>query len=196
MDTRTPLPLAVESFSRSWLPIPRPSLEAHLPPPHCDPHPDIRPHQDFYFDVPAVSCPTCDTFAHADELFSCGTLKVVLSDSSHLRPISSIHSTALSGGTPSRHSLLRRLRKSFARAIQRCFWGVRPVCIRLTNSRGMARVTDIDPMEREYRGGHCLGESSSSTGCTHSHYSHGEESPIDEAILHCKRSVGMMSGYA
>ncbi|KAI4303388.1 hypothetical protein MLD38_039028 [Melastoma candidum] len=184
----TPNQLAIESFSCSWLSSSRPSLDSlDL---DLDRHPGtLSPPQDFYFDVPASDD---HEFAHADELFSLGVIKSVLFDA----PISQTppaNSGTVSRDIPPRWSLLRRWRKSFLQTIWRCFRCVGPFLVRLANSRWCTRVDDIDRRKSRDMGWHSPRESSlfptySSANCLAVDDSRAE-SPIYEAVLHCKRSI-------
>lgn len=195
-------PLAIESFSSSWLSNAtslnnsREALDCTL----------VKETLNFNFDIPTSPV----ALLHADELFSDGLIKPVFvhdpseRDSSN----SSDFLTVLPGSSfcvkgigisslEGRCDCFLKWRKSSKRIIQKCFGQLRSLCSRviIRSSRKRIRVNDIDRrLEWEVRR---FSDNSPETSPQRStaYYSVDEwgdiESSIRDAILHCKRSIGV-----
>lgn len=211
METST---LAVESFSYSWLINAKPSLDDLGSPPRTSL--DISDEsasmgkdyhvlksqsledeaQTFNFDVPISQ--SSAALIHADEVFSDGFIvpmfvdpaKEQVLDTSHSLssvPLSSLPSRP---GIPSvgiHFGFFRKWQKSSTSALYRCFGCFRPFHRKLGGSRKSIRVDDIDRRlweTRSWRG-------SPQPSLHQSDWCHMESS-IHEAVLYCKRSIGIL----
>ncbi|XP_031401561.1 probable membrane-associated kinase regulator 6 isoform X1 [Punica granatum] len=199
----TSKPLAIESFSYSWLSNKRPSLDHPLE--YVYPHDEVEEcfegSNNFNFNV-SVACPT-STFVHADELFSNGIIRPILAESPKARtsaysePILAVPafpsaqiSTTSTGLI--KHKFIRRWKRSSKLVLRKCFRCIKPLCHKDGYLRKSVRVGDIDRRVREVRSWH--GSPQASPSHSVASYSAGEwsdvESSIYEAVLHCKRSIG------
>lgn len=189
----TPLSLATESFSYSWLTNSKPSLDNLLPEPPRR-LPGLSSYQNFNFDVSNLQAPS--PIAHADELFSDGLIRPVFVDTlkgecSHntrdstettkssysvssiivsARPVG-VHSL----GLPGKHRSTKKRFIDYVRLLSR-------LCCILGWSRKSTKVGNVDKPEWE------------GTSKPIGTYRDNENS-IYEAVLHCKRSIGM-NNYA
>lgn len=214
-------PLATESFSYSWLSNVRPTLDgldrpfrASLDNSHAatSKQSDYKmkkskrcseESQDFDFEIPiSQSLP----IAHADELFFNGVMKPVFVDPSRIElsnasnnnpamPLSSSSSgTAIDQVVQDNCYFLRRRKKPLERILQKCFGCLRPLCHKiLKGSRKCTRVDDIDRRVSEVKSWSNSPQASPRQSIV---YSTGDccdmESSIYEAVLHCKRSIGLL----
>ncbi|KAK4748431.1 hypothetical protein SAY87_015017 [Trapa incisa] len=183
----TSKPLAIESFSYSWLSNIRPSLD---PPYDHSSHGEAN----FDFNVSVTVGPT-STFVPADELFYNGLIRPTSPESpvavtpDHYDPHTPPPPT--DGLLPARRTesgLLRRWRRSSEQALQKCF--------RCLFTRSFHRkegfYTRKNVRVRSWLGSPPAAVSPSRTSAVS--YSAGEwrdeiESSIYEAVLHCKRSI-------
>ncbi|KAE8660489.1 Detected protein of unknown function [Hibiscus syriacus] len=183
----TPQSLAIESFSYSWLSqdvLPRTST-------------DIRElgyvtDQNFKFDgtTPAV-------FIHADELFTNGFIRPVYVDplkrercdafdSIQTMPPSSPFSSKTE--TRVRCSFLRWCGKSTRRMLRYLYGNLRPLVGFL---RKNSRVDDLDRRTQRVRSSPRASPHQSTTASSAGESMCHLENSIYEAVLHCKRSVGI-----
>jgi len=197
----TSLPLASDSFSYSWLSNSNKSHVSYL---------DDEPHRDsfnsFYEDSTSNNSQnfnfgTCISqsnvvLVHADEIFSDGFLKPFFNDSSKIEffsntsePIQTkIDTTFSSRNMEIRHGFVTRLRKStWSTLVQflRYFKTLRHKMER--SSRKMTRDNDIYKTDRLVKSLSRSSQKSSPIG--NFHVDHDDR--IYEAVLHCKRSIGI-----
>eukprot|EP00257_Ricinus_communis_P028427 XP_025015841.1 probable membrane-associated kinase regulator 6 isoform X1 [Ricinus communis] len=207
-------PLAIESFSRSWLtsasshlygleePL-RASLDSsyeasgeELEYKILKSERSLEDVQNFNFDVPISEHP--ERLVHADQLFSDGLIKPVFVNQSKIEasdpldlvpiPCSSFSSrNVVSTGHIQCH-ILKRWKKSSERILRKCFGYLKPLCHKITGARKCTRVDDIDERARQVKSWSSLPQAS-----PHRIYSTNSwcdiESSIYEAVLHCKRSI-------
>jgi hypothetical protein len=211
-------PLATESFSYSWLSNVRPTLDgldrpfrASLDSSHAatSKESDYRviksrrcseESQDFDFEILTSQSPP---LAHADELFSNGVIKPVSVDPSRLEVSnysnnnpampSSSSSSRIAIQVVQDNSHFLRWKKPLERILLKCFGCFRPSCHKIKGSRKCTRVDDIDRRVSEVKRWSNSPQASPqpsivcSTGdCC------DRESSIYEAVLHCKRSIGLL----
>lgn len=192
-------PLAIESFSYSWLSNKRPSLDRHEEPGQC-----TEESHSFDFNV-SISDHLTSTIVHADELFSNGLIRPASSVEypkaaipEHTVPLQPVP-VNLPARKTTHHGLLRRWRRSSEQVMRKCFR-----CIKYLYrkegfcTRKNVRVDDVDHRAQEVRSWH--GSSPASPwSYGRAYYSAGGdrwsdvESSIYEAVLHCKRSIGTLS---
>lgn len=209
-------PLAIESFSYSWLTSvssPLDGLEELLRASFDSSHEataedlgyqmpkpkrSLEEVQNFNFDVP--SSPYPDALVDADQLFSEGLIKPVFVGQSKIEASSSLDllpkmqssfpSSAVVPAVHIRCCNFERWRKSSKRILQNCFGYLRPLCHKIPGSRRSTRVDDIDRRARQVKSWSKSPRASpgitySSTDCC------DIENSIYEAVLHCKRSIGI-----
>ncbi|GJR10231.1 hypothetical protein Tco_0792883 [Tanacetum coccineum] len=200
-------PLSVESFSYTWLTNQTPcldslngsfkgSFDAADGASFIEMDPNLTPskrfliHHDFNFDVPTFQSPT--TRAHADELISNGILLPSKSygPSSNPFPISSSSATREEGCfRKSRSMSLRKCNSLPRKIIQKYIEMVRPLWCRMTRGRSdSSRVQGVENWERSSSSG-----PKTRGGCwvDNRRVSCDSESSIHEAVVHCKKTIGM-----
>ncbi|KAL5572015.1 hypothetical protein UlMin_021612 [Ulmus minor] len=186
MENRTSTssrPLAVESFSDSWLSNKKPTSIQNL--------------RFFYeesqnFDFHTQFIPESSNFVHADELFSNGIIKPIYEASSTTKDHSVLPSDSASPSVPPSDSAspsvssTRVADSNHVHLCCSCYYFPRGI-IRLSerilkrvfryfrSSKKSTKVDDIDRREKEVK---------SSTNTIND-----IESSINEAVLHCKRSI-------
>lgn len=198
------LPLATDSFSKSWL------SSDHFKPP-----PDVNfleenlisssQSMNFDFSVSHFSSPS-QGFAHADELFSDGFIRPLCGcDSSNMESCNNNtpHSTQTrssslfySGIVSPRsvethnhhHGFLSKWRKSTQKILRRSFGYLKQLC------RRSIRVGDLEKTELEVKSWSISQQASPISSVKSSSMSDlfNHENSIHEAVLHCKRSIGMI----
>lgn len=197
-------PLAIESFSKSWLSNRPPSLDRpieHSPHHESEQHPEESHNFDFNVSVSGPS----PTFVHADELFSNGLIRPASAESpAAMAPERSEPSQPVPAYLPARiptrqmeHSLLRRWRRSSEQVWRKCFRRIRSLYRKEgLYTRKNVRVDDMDRRANEVRSWHGSPLAASPSHSVAS-YSAGEWSDIEnsiyEAVLHCKRSIGTLN---
>lgn len=161
--------------------------------------------QDFNFDFPTSQQSSLNTLVHADQLFSNGYLMPLFDeslknietydkDSSHVpKKVVSLENCR----TPS----LKRCRTLSRRMFQKYLKFLKPFCRRLRGQKpgsskhenGMKRTQG-----KNYRGNYCESSPRISVACStdYSRMSCDSDSSIYEAVLHCKRSIGMFKEYS
>ncbi|XP_021683433.2 probable membrane-associated kinase regulator 6 [Hevea brasiliensis] len=208
-------PLAVESFSHSWLTSvssPLNGLEellrASLDSSHeaifeeleykvPKPKRSLEEVQNFNFDVPSSQFP--DALVHADQLFAEGLIKPVfisqskIDTSSSLVLVPKMHSSVVSSAVvPTvdiQCCIFKRWRKSSQRILQKCVGHLRLLCRKLPGSIRTTRVDDIDRRARQVK--IWSNSPQASPGITYTSTGWCDiESSIYDAVLHCKRSIG------
>ena len=213
-------PLAVESFSYSWLINVKSSLDGLGSPLRTSL--DISDEatskgkdynvlksqrlmdeaQNFNFDVPTSQSSVA--LIHADEVFSNGFIvpmfinpsKKEALDTSHSLssvPVSSLPSRPGIPAVGIHCSFFRKWQKSSKSALYKCFGFFRPLRGKIGGSRKSIRVDDIDRRlweAKSWRGSPqpSLKQSASSSVGDWCHM----ESSIHEAVLYCKRSIGIL----
>lgn len=215
----TSRPLAIDSFSYSWLSNVKPPLdgiEESLRESLDSAHEAISKEmacmtvkskrfvpeaQNFNFDIPISPSPAA--LLHADELFSDGLVKPVFVSPSNIEASSCTSDLSNSYSFSSRnfvvtasehHShVLKKWKKSSKKIMQKCFGYVRPRCYRVGSSRKSNRVDDIDRRVREAKSWSKSPETFLQQNTTHrvSESCSDIENSIYEAVLHCKRSIGL-----
>nr|XP_043632044.1 probable membrane-associated kinase regulator 6 [Erigeron canadensis] len=200
-------PLSVESFSYSWLLNQNLSLDS----PNCsfrvsfdaadgasfiEMDPNLTPskrflvHHEFNFDIPTSQSPT--TAVHADKLISNGILVPVIScgPSSDSIRVSPSSSTQEEGRFRKSRSLsLRKCNKLPKRIIQKYMDLVRPLWCRIRRGTSdSSRVQGVENWECSSISGPRPSEAckvdNRRTSCD-------SESSIHEAVVHCKKTIGM-----
>lgn len=186
-------PLATDSFSYSWLSNCRLPTNSTL----------LEECQNFNFDIPITQSPSA-VVAHADELFSDGLIKPIFVDPSPVEsccntPDSTKTKPTSSSFSPSprtveihnHHGILTRWKSSACQTLRNL---CRYVCQRIGCSRKCTKVDDIDKEEwQQVRRWSSLQRASPKSvtvhpiGALHDHH----ENSIYEAVLHCKRSIGI-----
>ncbi|XVF33242.1 hypothetical protein REPUB_Repub17cG0152000 [Reevesia pubescens] len=208
-------PLAIESFSYSWLSDHKPSLDGLDEPPRASidnyyggtseefdyemvESSRFLPDQNFNFDAIAQ---TPAAFIHADELFTNGFIRPIYIDPSKresrntLASLQATLSSSLSSRaeTPSGRthcSFLGRWRKSTQQILRSLFGHLRPFCHKVGCLRKSTRVDDIDRRTWKVKSWNSSPQASpeQSTTCSMGDSCYLENS-IYEAVLHCKRSI-------
>jgi len=203
----TSLPLATDSFSYGWLSNCKPFANDLQEPLRESTYnsPLKEEWQSFNFDVSFTHSPS--VLAHADELFSNGLIKPLFVDPSKLdsckttldstrqsKPISSLFSRIVSPRTVQiHHGFLTRWKTSTCRTLRNLSRYVNELCQRVGSSRKSTKVDDFDKEEwlvHSWSSSHQASPKSSTInpiGALHDH-----ENSIYEAVLHCKRSIGMV----
>lgn len=181
--------LASESFSYSWLLNVKPSWDGF------DKSEDILIQaQNFDFDVSVPEYPSY--LLDADVLFSDGLIRPVFVDPSV------VHDSSTSGSSLSvsesitvtevPSNFLRKWRKFSKRILQKSLGYLRPFHRRIKVSRKSNKVDDFDRRLCDVTSWRSSPQASpqQSASCSQG-ASYDIESSINEAILHCKRSIGM-----
>ncbi|KAJ8748898.1 hypothetical protein K2173_013331 [Erythroxylum novogranatense] len=191
-------PLAIESFSNSWLTGNHSSLENLGDPSTASFQRSSGDSQNFKFDVPFTK--SSSAIVHADQLFSDGLIRpnslhrsssssVNLRPSSSTRPSpSSFSDSTVVPVADTQCEVLRRWKKRSERILQKWIGHLTPFCLGVGGTRKSIKVDDIDRREWEVK-------SWSNSPTYHSADSWSElefETSIYEAILHCKKSIGRL----
>ncbi|KAI3749068.1 hypothetical protein L6452_12626 [Arctium lappa] len=198
--------LSVESFSYGWLVNQNPSLDIADDGSFIEMDPNLSPskrflvHQDFDFDLPTSQSPT--TFVDADKLISNGILIPVNSYDAHSTtttttsnsiPVSPVSPSITQRDVPlyrkSRSLSLRRCNRLPKRIIQKYMDLVRPLWCRMRLGRSdSSRVQGVENWE-------CSTASaprrSEACWADNRRRSCDSESSIHEAVVHCKKTIGM-----
>ncbi|KAI3519460.1 hypothetical protein L1887_08601 [Cichorium endivia] len=207
----TSQPISVESFSYTWLSNPNPILNS----PNCsfrvsfdasddasfiEMDPNLTPSKRFLvrpdtdtdsgFDFPTSQLPI--TLVHADKLISNGTLLPMKSCApSDSVPVSPLYPTTQENRRfrKSRSLSLRRCNRLPKRIIQKYLDLVQPLWCRLRRGRSdSSRVQGVENWE-------CSGSfgprTSGACWADNRRRSCDSESSIHEAVVHCKRTIGM-----
>lgn len=205
----TSSPLAIESFSYSWLSNVQPPLDGIDEPlrTSLDSSPEAISKelaQNFNFYIPTSQ--SSAALLHADELFSDGLIKPVFagpskildastSDLITVLPSSSFSSRNVIPVFQGHYRLLSKWGISFKKNFLKCFGYLRPHYHNIGSSRKRSsRVDDIDRRGQEVKS---WSNSPQASPPPSAKYSvgvgdwHDIENSIYEAILHCKRSIGM-----
>ncbi|KAI5443856.1 hypothetical protein KIW84_012491 [Lathyrus oleraceus] len=161
--------------------------------------------QDFKFDFPISQQSSLNTLVHADQLFSNGYLMPLSDDSSNSNSNSNLTSSI--SHVPkkvvpienSRSPSLKRCRTLSRRMFQKYLNFLKPFCRKLRGQKpgsskhenGMKRTQSV----KNYRGNYCESSPRISVACStdYSRMSCDSDSSIYEVVLHCKRSIGIMS---
>lgn len=173
-------PLATESFSHSWLINKRPSFDNS----ECmvKSNKFFEESQNFNFDIPINKSSVSTNYVHADEIFSNGKILPVYLNRSNIDSFDA--STSIPSSN--RHNSLGKWRKLSFRIFKKCIGRfLRPLGRRIGFSRKSTRVDDINRKEWEKVLDASPRESPSYD------LMDDIESTIYEAVLHCKRSIGM-----
>ncbi|XVF73106.1 hypothetical protein PTKIN_Ptkin12aG0174700 [Pterospermum kingtungense] len=207
-------PLAIESFSYSWLSDHKPSLDGLDDSPRASNdnyyggtseefdyemlESSFVTDQNFNFDALSQ---TPAAFIHADELFNNGFIRPIYidpskrdscnsSDSIHTRLRSSSSSRAEIPTGRIHCSFLGRWRKSTQQILKTLRGHLRPLYLKVGRSRKSTRVDDIDRRMRKVKSWNSSPQASprQSTAFSMAASCHLENS-IYEAVLHCKRSI-------
>ncbi|KAM7274429.1 hypothetical protein ACFE04_016295 [Oxalis oulophora] len=179
-------PIAIESFSYSWLPDNFDQAQIIGKSKLADQEEIIN----FDFDVPIFSNCASFSLVHADELFSDGLIKPVF-----IEPLPKKLAASSSGkpkvvpssspGNCLHCQILGKWSKASQRIFKKCFGCFRPVFRRIQWSRKSIQVDDI---------GHRRAWESTRKSWNNSAQSSPQQSypdsSIHEAVLHCKRSLG------
>lgn len=190
MEATTSRPLAVESFSDSWLSNTRPSLTNVLD----EPTTNIS----FDFDTPIN--PDKSPPLHADELFSNGLIRPIFVDpirgvsrsstaDSNISVLSSLSDSRLLADPDAPLGcsccfFRRKRRMLFQQVLQKLFgFLIRTRRRKVGGSKKSTKVDDIDRRTLEVKSWSNCSSPGPSTVCD-------IESSIYEAVLHCKRSIG------
>lgn len=200
----TSLPLATDSFSHSWLSNFKPpvnGLEEVKASIHSITSSEglMAEPQNFNFDVSITQSPA--VHAHADELFSDGFIRPLSVDPSMEESCNTPNSTQAtlssvfySGIVSPRtveihHGFHTKSRKSAWQVLRSSFRFLKQLCQRAGGSRKSTRVGDFGKTEWEVKSGSISVQASPKSVigdlCDH-------ENPIYEAVLHCKRSIGIL----
>lgn len=164
----------------------------------------IRVSQEFNF--PISQAPA--TLVHADEMISNGLLMPFFvkqlkkdaydhhgSDSTKTLPCPSFSPEKLSSGNRIRCSSLRKCRKLTKKIFQKYVDFLRPLCQRVRGRRSGCRVGTFTSRMHGERNWDCSASTSPRVSVAYSadnwRMSCDSESSIHEAVLHCKRTVGM-----
>ena len=207
-------PLATDSFSYSWLPNCKP-LANDLKEPlrestynSCEGttnYPLMEEWQNFNFDISITQSPA--VLSHADELFSNGLIKPLFAGPSTLescdtttnstqsKPISSFSSRIVSPRTVQiHHGFLTKWKTSTCRTLRNLSRYVNQLCQKVGSSRKSTKVDDIDKEEwlvnSSWSSSQQPSPKSSTVNPVGALLDH--ENSIYEAVLHCKRSIGML----
>ncbi|XP_024990676.1 probable membrane-associated kinase regulator 6 [Cynara cardunculus var. scolymus] len=194
--------LSVESFSYGWLVNQNPPLDIADDASFIEMDPNLSPskrflvHQDFDFDLPTSQSPT--NFVDADKLILNGILLPVNSYDAHspatfnsipVSPVSSITQRDVPLYRKSRSLSLRRCNRLPKRIIQKYMDLVRPLWCRMRRGRSdSSRVQGVENWE-----GSTASAPRRSEACwaDHRRRSCDSESSIHEAVVHCKKTIGM-----
>ncbi|XP_050204169.1 uncharacterized protein LOC126654142 isoform X1 [Mercurialis annua] len=212
-------PLAIESFSLSWLTNMNSPLDVLEDPLRASIDRSLKEVHNFNFDVPDSKY--LEPFVHADQLFSDGYINTVFIDHTKIEatePLgliptacSSFSSRTVVSSVHIERHILKRWINSSDRILQKCFGYIRPLCRKITGTRkstnaedrrprrvkiwrklpctGARRSTRVDDIDRRAR----KSWSNLPQASPYIAYSTNNwcdiESPIDEAVLHCKRST-------
>ncbi|KAL1813766.1 hypothetical protein ACET3Z_023831 [Daucus carota] len=213
--------LSIESFSYSWLANLKPSFESpghsfrasldiydealfiEIDPNLSSSNRFIRVSQEFNF--PISQAPV--TLVHADELISNGLLMPFFvkqlkadahdhaSDSTKNLQCPLFSSEKLKSGTRIRCSSLKKCRKLTKKIFQKYVNLIRPLCQRVRGRRSGSRVGTFTSRMHGERNWDCSASTSPRASVAYSadtyRMSCDSESSIQEAVLHCKRTVGM-----
>lgn len=196
--------LSVESFSYGWLVNQNPSLDIADDGSFIEMDPNLSPskrflvHQDFDFDfdLPTSQSPT--SFVDADKLISNGILIPVNSYDSYstdtsnsipVSPLSSITQRDVPLYRKSRSLSLRRCNRLPKRIVQKYMDLVKPLWCRMRRGRSdSSRVQGVENWE-------CSTASaprrSEACWAYNRRRSCDSESSIHEAVVHCKKTIGM-----
>jgi len=203
LQMETSLPLATDSFSYGWLSNCKPFANDLQESSTCN-SPLMEEWKSFNFDISFTHSPS--VLAHADELFSNGLIKPLFADPSKLdscktilasthqsEPVSSFSSRLVSPRTVQiHHGFLTRWKTSTCRTLRNLSRYVNQLCHRVGSSRKNTKVDDFDKEEwlvNSWSSSHQASSKSNSIspiGALHDH-----ENSIYEAVLHCKRSIGL-----
>ncbi|XWS76948.1 hypothetical protein CRYUN_Cryun01aG0221600 [Craigia yunnanensis] len=208
-------PLAIESFSYSWLSDHKPSLDGLDEPPRASidnyyvgtseesnyemvESNSFVTDQNFNFDAIAQ---TPAAFIHADELFTNGFINPIYIDPSKRESCNTLDSiqTTLSSSFSSRAeiatgrihcSFLGRWRKSTQQILRNFFGHLAQFCHKFGCLRKSNRVDDIDRRMWKVKSWNSSPQASPQqrTACSMGASCHLQNS-IYEAVLHCKRSI-------
>lgn len=210
-------PLATESFSYSWLSDHKPSLGGLDDPPRASNdsyyggtskefdyemlESSSVTDQNFNFDALGQ---TPAAFIHADELFNNGFIRPIYIDTSkreescntlgsiHTRPTSSSSSRAEIPTGRVHCSFVGRWRKSTQQILRNLYGHLRPFCRKLGLSRKSTRVDDIDGRMSKVKSRNSSLQASPQQNTASKIASCHLENSIYEAVLHCKRSIGIL----
>lgn len=196
--------LSVESFSYGWLVNQNPSLDIADDGSFIEMDPNLSPskrflvHQDFDFDfdLPTSQSPT--SFVDADKLISNGILIPVNSYDSYstdtsnsipVSPLSSVTQRDVPLYRKSRSLSLRRCNRLPKRIVQKYMDLVKPLWCRMRRGRSdSSRVQGVENWE-------CSTASaprrSEACWAYNRRRSCDSESSIHEAVVHCKKTIGM-----
>lgn len=205
----TSSPLAIESFSYSWLSNVETLLDGIDEPLRTSLDSSSEAiskelAQNFNFDIPTSQ--SSAALLHADELFSDGLIKPEFVDPSKkldastsglitVQPGSSFSSGNVIPVFQGHYRLFSKWRISFKKNFLKCFGYLRPHCHNIGSSwKRSSRVDDIDRREREVKSSSSSPQASPPPSAKYS-VGVGDwydiENSIYEAILHCKRSIGL-----
>ena len=206
-NMETSLPLATESFSYSWLSSCR-SPSDGLAYGGTTNTPLQEDCQNFNFDISITKSPSF--LVHADELFSDGLIKPMFVEPSKVdscstpdcnqtnKPSSSSSSGVVSPrAVEIHHGFLTRWKASTRRTLRNLSRYVSQLGQKVGCSRKSTRVNDIGKKEWQVK---CWSSSPQASpksitvhpiGALHDH-----ENSIYEAVLHCKRSIGIYSCFS
>ncbi|KAK7270453.1 hypothetical protein RIF29_23601 [Crotalaria pallida] len=212
----TSQPLSIESFSYSWLENLNPSLEsldsslrtsfdASDEAPFIEMDPRMPPSKRFFknphdskFDFPISQSPL--TLVDADDLFSNGYLMPIFDESLKMEPYEALDSNpnlpspllapkSVVPARPSRCFSLKRCRSVSRRIFQKYLHFLRSLCRRLRGHKSNSNSKTAAKNRGYYS------ETSPRISAAYStdgwRNSCDSESSIYEAVLHCKRSIGM-----
>ncbi|KAH9731736.1 putative membrane-associated kinase regulator 6 [Citrus sinensis] len=160
--------------------------------------------ENFNFDIPTSQ--SSAALLHADELFSDGLIKPEFVDPSKILDASTsglitvLPGSSFSSGNvipvfQGHYRLFSKWRISFKKNFLKCFGYLRPHCHNIGSSwKRSSRVDDIDRREREVKSSSSSPQASPPPSAKYS-VGVGDwydiENSIYEAILHCKRSIGL-----
>ncbi|KAM7508608.1 hypothetical protein LguiA_019061 [Lonicera macranthoides] len=188
--------LATESFSYSWLTNKHPSSH-YL----NTLHESLLKETNFEFDI-LTSINSSTPLVHADEIFFNGQIIPFYnveesSNSTSLSVSSSLPITSISSVFPRSCNchFLEKWRKSSKKMLEKWIGFVVPFCKRVGFSRKSIRVDDIemkvDLYRRRQSWSDSTQESSSQNPSNAMDFLCDIENPIYDAVLHCKRSIGI-----
>lgn len=184
-------PLAIESFSNSWLVNINSSID-HIKKDQTDASSNRfkEEAQDFEFDTPISRY-----LVHADQLFANGFILPIYIDPSKIEPSSSSSSKALSRKVSIHYCSIRKWCKSSKQIARKYFRVIRPSCEKVGGLRKSTSRVEALMERREWKAqslSNSLQGSPQNTDCSLGDWFHIESS-IHEAVLHCKRSIGMLN---
>lgn len=174
-------PLATDSFSYSWLPLRESTSSSISSTPQAE-------YQNFNFDTSITHSPSF--LAHADELFSDGLIKPVFLDPSTKTKKPNCPSSPRT--VEIHHGILSRWKTSTCKTLRILSRYVNQLRKKVRCSRKSNKVDDIGKKEWEAKRWSSFQQESPKPisvypiGALHDH-----ENSIYEAVLHCKRSIGM-----